>query len=160
MSTKIFNKTERIKGAKKEGKRKGRKEKKMLVREGIITENEMSNKVIGFAIEIHRALGPGLLESVYKECLFHKLTKAGYYVEKEKPLPLIYEEVRLNIGYRIDLVVENKLVIETKSIEALSEIDLAQTLTYLRLGNYRLGLLMNFNVVRMKDGIRRVVNNL
>lgn len=123
-----------------------------------MNENELSNSVIGIAIEVHKVLGPGLLESAYKECLFYKLFQAGYYVEKEKPMPLVFEEVRLDCGYRIDLLVENKLVIEIKSVEATNDVHLAQTLTYLKLGNYKLGLLVNFNVVKLKDGIRRVIN--
>ena len=125
-----------------------------------MNENELSFLVIGFAIEIHTALGPGLLESAYKECLYYKLTKEGIYVEKEKAMPLIFEGLKLDIGYRIDLLVENKLVIETKSVDELNDIHLSQTLTYLKLGNYKLGLLMNFNVKRIKDGIQRVVNGL
>lgn len=125
-----------------------------------MTENEISKKVIGFAIEVHKALGPGLLENVYKECLFYKINKAGFFVEKEKALPVIFEEVKLDCGYRVDLLVENKLVIELKSVEALDVIHLAQTLTYLKLGNFKLGLLINFNEILLKDGIRRVVNNL
>ncbi|RYU92515.1 GxxExxY protein [Mucilaginibacter terrigena] len=123
-----------------------------------MNENELSNGIIGIAIEVHKALGPGLLESAYKECLFYKLFQAGYYVEKEKPMPLVFEEVRLDCGYRIDLLVDNKLVIEIKSVEATNDVHLAQTLTYLKLGNYKLGLLINFNVVRLKDGIKRVIN--
>ena len=125
-----------------------------------MNENELSFLVIGFAIEIHTALGPGLLESAYKESLFYKLTKEGIYVEKEKAMPLIFEGLKLDIGYRIDLLVDNKLVIETKSVEELNDIHLAQTLTYLKLGNYKLGLLMNFNVKRIKEGIKRVANGL
>ena len=125
-----------------------------------MNENELSFLVIGFAIEIHSVLGPGLLESAYKECLFYKLTKEGIYVEKEKAMPLIFEGLKLDIGYRIDLLVENKLVIETKSVDELNDIHLAQTLTYLKLGNYKLGLLMNFNVKRIKEGIKRVANGL
>ncbi|MBI5219122.1 MAG: GxxExxY protein [Bacteroidia bacterium] len=125
-----------------------------------MTENEISNKVIGLAIEVHTALGPGLLESAYKECLYYKIGKSGLMVSKEKPMPLIFEEVKLECGYRIDLLVENKLVIEIKSVEALNDVHLAQILTYMKLGNYKLGLLMNFNVARLKDGIKRVVNNL
>ncbi len=120
--------------------------------------NALSGQVIGMAIDVHNALGPGLLESCYKECLWHKITKSGLYVEKEKPMPLVFEEIKLECGYRIDLLVENKIVIEIKSVEALNDIHLAQTLTYLKLGRYRLGLLMNFNVVRLKDGIKRVIN--
>lgn len=125
-----------------------------------MTENELSGKVLGLAIEVHRALGPGLLESAYKECLYYKIQTAGLFVEKEKKMPLIFEEVKLEVGYKIDLLVENKLVIELKSVEALHDVHLAQTLTYMKLGNYKLGLLINFNVVRLKDGIRRIVNGL
>lgn len=120
--------------------------------------NELSGKIIGLAIEVHNALGPGLLESSYKECLYYKIGKSGLYVEKEKPMPLVFEGVKLECGYRIDLFVENKIVIEIKSVDALNDIHLAQTLTYLKLGNYKLGLLMNFNVVKLKDGIKRVIN--
>ena len=123
-----------------------------------MTENEISNKIIGLGIEVHSALGPGLLESAYKECLFYKITSSGMFVEKEKPMPLVFESVRLDCGYRIDLLVENKLVIELKSVDALNDIHLAQTLTYMKLGNYKLGLLINFNVTKLKDGIKRVIN--
>ena len=125
-----------------------------------MTENELSNAVIGCAIKVHSALGPGLLESAYQECLFYELCKYGAFVEKQKPLPLVYQEVRLECGYRIDLFVERKLVIEVKSVEALTDIHLAQVLTYLKLSGCKLGLLINFNVVRLKDGIKRVVHNL
>ncbi len=123
-----------------------------------MTENELSNKVIGLSIEIHSLLGPGLLESAYKECLFYKIGKAGLYVEKEKPMPLIMEGIQLECGYRIDLLIENKLVIELKSVEALMDVHFAQTLTYMKLGNYKLGLLINFNVFKLKDGIKRIIN--
>ncbi|WP_114747791.1 GxxExxY protein [Pleomorphovibrio marinus] len=123
-------------------------------------ENEISNKVIGLAIEVHSALGPGLLESAYQECLFYKIGKAGLKVEKQKPMPLIFEDVRLECGYRIDLLVENKLVIELKSLEYLNDVHLAQTLTYMKLGGFKLGLLINFNVALLKNGIKRVVNGL
>ncbi|HEU0126695.1 MAG TPA: GxxExxY protein, partial [Flavobacterium sp.] len=106
-----------------------------------MSENEISNVVIGLAIEIHKKLGPGLLENVYKECLFYKINQRGLFVEKEKALPLVFEEVKLNCGYRIDLLVENKLLIEIKSVESLTLNHLAQTLTYLKLGNFKLGLL-------------------
>jgi GxxExxY protein len=125
-----------------------------------MTENEIANKVIGLAIEVHSALGPGLLESAYQECLFYKIGKAGLKVDKEKPMPLVFEDVKLECGYRIDLLVENKLVIEIKSVEALNDVHLAQTLTYMKLGNYKLGLLINFNVALLKNGIKRVVNGL
>lgn len=121
-------------------------------------ENDLAHNIIGCSMEVHSALGPGLLESAYKECLFYKLKKSGLYVEKEKPMPLIFEEVKLDCGYRVDLLVENKVLIEIKSVEALNDVHLAQTLTYLKLGNYKLGLLMNFNVTKLKDGLRRVIN--
>jgi len=125
-----------------------------------MNENELSNKIIGLAIEIHQSLGPGLLESAYKETLYYRLREEGFIAEKEKPMPLIYKDVKLDCGYRIDILVENKVVIEIKSVEALNEVHLAQTLTYMKLGNYKLGLLMNFNVVLLKHGIKRIVNNL
>ena len=125
-----------------------------------MTENEISKIIIGLAIQVHRILGPGLLENAYKECLFYKINQFGLFVEKEKGLPLVFEEVKLDCGYRVDLLVENKLIIELKSVESLWDIHLAQTLTYLKLGNYKLGLLINFNEVLLKNGIRRVVNNV
>jgi len=123
-----------------------------------MTENQIATKIINCAIEVHKALGPGLLESAYQECLFYKLEQEGLKVQKEKPMPLIFEEVKLNIGYRIDILVENKVVIEIKSVDSLNDIHLAQTLTYLKLGNYKLGLLINFNVTLLKYGIKRVIN--
>lgn len=125
-----------------------------------MNENEISKKIIGLSIEVHKALGPGLLESAYKECLFYKIIQSGLLAEKEKAMPIIFEEVKLECGYRIDVLVENKLVIELKSVEALNDVHLAQTLTYMKLGNYKLGLLINFNVVLLKDGIKRVVDGL
>jgi len=123
-----------------------------------MTENDLAYKVIGLSIDVHNALGPGLLESAYQECLCYKINKEGLKVEKEKAMPLIFEEVRLDCGYRIDLLIENKLVIEIKSVDALNDIHLAQTLTYLKLGNYKLGLLINFNTVLLKSGIKRIIN--
>ena len=123
-----------------------------------MNENQISRIVIGLAIEVHKALGPGLLESAYQECLFYKIKQAGLVVQKEKPMPLIFEEIRLECGYRIDLLVENKLVIELKSVESLNDVHLAQTLTYMKLGNYKLGLLINFNVSLLSKGIKRVIN--
>jgi len=123
-------------------------------------ENELSRIVIGLAIEVHNALGPGLLESAYKECLYYKITKAGLFAEKEKIMPLIFEDIKLDCGYRIDILVGNKLVLELKSVEALNDVHLAQTLTYMKLGNYKLGLLMNFNVIRLRDGLKRIANGL
>lgn len=125
-----------------------------------MTENEISKIVIGFAIEVHKALGPGLLENTYQECLCYKLKKEGFKVEKEKPMPVVFEEVRLECGYRIDLLVEDKVVIELKSVEILNDVHVAQTLTYMKLGGYKLGLLINFNVPLLKYGVRRVVDKL
>jgi len=121
-------------------------------------ENELSSKIIGLAIEVHKSLGPGLLESAYKEVLFYKIQQSGLKVEKEKPMPLVFEEVKLDCGYRIDLLVENKLVIEIKAGEALNDVHLAQVLTYLKVGNFKLGLLINFNVAQLKQGIKRIIN--
>jgi GxxExxY protein len=111
-------------------------------------------------MRVHSALGPGLLESAYEACLHYELTKGGLRVEAQKPLPLVYQTVKLECGYRVDLLVESKLIIEVKAVESLAEIHFAQVLTYLRLSNLRLALLLNFNVVHMKDGIRRIVNKL
>jgi GxxExxY protein len=121
-------------------------------------DNEITSRIIGAAIEVHKALGPGLLESAYKECLYYKLFQNDLNVIKEKPMPLIFEEVKLEVGYRIDILVENRIVIEVKSVEALNDVHMAQTLTYMKLGNYRLGLLINFNVLSLKDGIKRIIN--
>lgn len=125
-----------------------------------MTENELSKIVFDCALKVHRNLGPGLLESSYEECLFYEIKKLGLIVEKQKALPLVYEEVKLDIGYRIDIIVENKLIIEIKSVEALNDVHFAQLLTYLKLTNCKLGLLINFNVALIKNGIKRVVNNL
>lgn len=122
-------------------------------------ENSLSNLVINRAIKVHQSLGPGLLESSYRECLSYELSRAGLFVEKEKKLPLVYEEVKLECGYRIDILVEGKLVVEVKSVEALNDIFLAQVLTYLKLSGCKLELLFNFNVTLLKNGIRRIVNN-
>ena len=125
-----------------------------------MTENELSKLVFDSGLKVHKTLGPGLLESAYEECLFFELQKLGLKVEKQKALPLVYEEVKLDTGYRIDLMVENKLIIEIKAVEALNDLHLAQILTYLRLSNCKLGMLINFNSVYFKDGVRRVVNGL
>jgi GxxExxY protein len=125
-----------------------------------MNENEISKRIIGLAIDIHQSLGPGLLESAYKECLFYKLLREDIFVEKEKPMPLVYEEVKLECGYRIDLLVDKMVVVEIKSVEALNDVHFAQTLTYMKLGGYKLGLLINFNVSLLKDGIKRIVNGI
>ena len=120
-------------------------------------ENEISKIIIGCAIEVHKQLGPGLLESAYQECLFYELKQAGLEVQKEKPMPIVYKEVKLDHGYRIDLLVDIKVVVEIKSVEELNDVHIAQVLTYLKLGNYKLGLLLNFHVSLLKDGIKRII---
>jgi GxxExxY protein len=125
-----------------------------------MNENQLSNLAIGCALRVHSTLGPGLLESAYEACLHYELIKSGLFVEVQKPLPLIYQTVKLECGYRLDLWVERKVIIDIKAVESLNDVHLAQVLTYLRLTDCKLGLLMNFNVLRLKDGIRRVVNNL
>ena len=121
--------------------------------------NELTERVIGDCIEIHRALGPGLLESAYEECLCHELSIAGIGFERQKPLPVHYKNVKLDCGYRLDLVVERKVIVELKAIENLMPIHEAQLLTYLKLSGLTLGLLINFNVPMLKNGIKRIVNN-
>ena len=121
------------------------------------TINELTGKIIGASFKVHSALGPGLLESSYKECLFYELSKEGLFVEKEKALPLIYEEIKLDIGYRLDLFVENNVVVEIKSIEAFTDVHTAQVLTYLKLTRCKVGLLINFNVADLKKGIKRLI---
>ena len=125
-----------------------------------MTENELSKIVFNCALKVHQHLGSGLLESAYEECLFYELMKTGLDIQKQKALPLVYEEVKLDIGYRIDIIIENKLILEIKSVEALNDIHFAQLLTYLKLTNCKLGMLINFNVLLIKNGIKRVVNNL
>ncbi len=125
-----------------------------------MNENELSKIVVDCAYKIHTKLGPGLLESAYEECLLYELTKAGLKVQKQKPMPLVYEDVKLDCGYRLDLLVEGKVIVEIKSVEGLNDVHLAQILTYLKLSGCKLGLLINFNVALIKNGIRRVVNHL
>tara|TARA_B100000965_G_C19525368_1_gene728513 strand:+ start:264 stop:644 length:381 start_codon:yes stop_codon:yes gene_type:complete len=122
------------------------------------SENELATIVIGCAIEVHKKLGPGLLESAYQKCLAHELKLAGLKVNEEKPMPIVYKEIKLNHGYRIDLLVNDKLVLEIKTVESLTDVHTAQVLTYLRLGDYKLGLLLNFHVSVMKHGIKRIIN--
>jgi GxxExxY protein len=124
----------------------------------MITEEEISKIVFECALRVHKVLGPGLLESAYEECLFYELKKTNLKVEKQKPLPLIYEEINLEVGYRIDIIIEDKFIVEVKSVEALNDVHLAQLLTYLKLSDYKLGLLINFNVKLLKDGVRRIIN--
>lgn len=123
-----------------------------------MTENQISRIVLDAAFKVHTKLGPGLLESAYQECLFYELKKTGLNVRQEVPLPLVYEEVRLDVGYRVDLLIEDKFIVEIKSVDKLNDVFLAQTLTYLKLSEIKLGLLINFNVARLKHGIKRVIN--
>lgn len=122
-----------------------------------MTENEIASQVVDAALKIHKALGPGLLEKAYEECLAYELRKRGLYVEQQKGFPLTYEEVKMEIGYRTDLLIEHKLIVEIKSVRALQDNDTAQVLTYLRLSECRLGLLINFNVSLLKNGIKRLI---
>ena len=123
-----------------------------------MTENEISNKILGCAIEVYKQLGLGLLESAYQECLFFELKEQGLKVRKEVPMPITYKDVKLDHGYRIDLLVEEKVVIEIKTVELLNDVHTAQVLTYLKLGGYKLGLLLNFHVSILKNGIKRIIN--
>ena len=119
--------------------------------------NGLSHQVIGCAMKVHTALGPGLLESAYEECLAYEFGKSGLRFERQKPMPLVYEEVRLECGYRIDLLVESQLVVEVKAVSALMDIHTAQVLTYLKLSGCKLGLLINFHVAHLRDGIKRLI---
>ena len=129
-----------------------------VVKKNNMTENEISKIVFEAALKVHRVLGPGLLESAYEECLFYELKKLGLKVEKQKALPLIYEDVKLDVGYRIDIIVEDKFIIEIKSVEKLNEVHTAQLLTYLKLSNCKLGFLINFNEKLLKEGLKRIIN--
>jgi GxxExxY protein len=118
---------------------------------------ELTSSILKCAFKVHTALGPGLLESAYEECLHYELDKTGIFVVKQKPMPLVYEEKKLDLGYRIDLLIEDKVVIEVKSVDALNPVHLAQLMTYLKLSKCRIGYLINFNVKSLKDGIKRVI---
>ncbi|MDE3185883.1 MAG: GxxExxY protein [Bacteroidota bacterium] len=118
--------------------------------------NEITGQILNAAFKVHTALGPGLLESAYQVCLVHELRKVGLYVEVEKPCPLVYDEIKLDCGYRIDILVENEVIVELKTVEAFRDVHLAQVLTYLRLSGKHVGLLLNFYVKSLKDGIKRV----
>jgi GxxExxY protein len=122
-----------------------------------MTDNEITREIIGDAIEVHKQLGPGLLESAYEECLAHELQLRNLRVERQLPVPVVYKETKLECGYRIDLLVEGRIVVELKSVDGLAPIHDAIILTYLRLSGHRLGLLINFNVSVLKDGIRRFI---
>ncbi len=123
-------------------------------------ENDISNIVIGCAIEVHKHLGPGLLESAYENCLAYELNQRGLKVSQQLPMPIIYKEVKLDHGYRMDLLIQDRVVVEIKSVEFITTVHDAQLLTYLKLGNFKLGLILNFNTSVLKNGIRRMVNGL
>jgi GxxExxY protein len=128
--------------------------------ESKMTENEIGKIVVDCAYKVHKRLGPGLLESAYKECLVYEIRKAGLVAQKEVGLPLLYDEINLEVGYRIDILVAKQVIIEVKAVDALNDVHLAQILTYMKLSGCKLGFLINFNVPLIKNGIRRVVNNL
>ncbi|WP_414754199.1 GxxExxY protein [Anabaena sp. CCY 9910] len=123
-------------------------------------ENDLTGMIIGCGMRVHTVLGPGLLESAYEECLFYELRREGLRVGRQIPVPLVYKEVELDCVYRLDLIVENKVIVEIKSVESLKPIHAVQLLTYLKLTNCKLGLILNFNVLHLKEGIKRVANNL
>jgi GxxExxY protein len=125
-----------------------------------MTENEISHKIIGACIEVHKQLGPGLLESSYEYCLAYELSQMGLEVKQQVALPVVYKDVKLDAGYRIDLLVDDIVIIEIKAVDALADIHTAQLLTYLKLKRLKLGMLVNFNNVKVIDGIKRIVNNL
>ena len=125
-----------------------------------MTENDLSRIVFELGMKIHRKLGAGLFESVYEECLFYELKKAGLKVEKQKTLPIVYEELKIENAFRLDLIVEDKLILEIKTVEFISEVYKAQLLTYLKMTNCKLGLILNFRTAVFKDGVKRVVNGL
>ena len=122
-----------------------------------MTNNDITGKIIGAAIEVHKRLGPGLLESAYEKCLLHELHLRNLRVDHQKGLPVVYKEVRLDCGYRLDLLVEGRVIVELKSVEGLAPIHEAILLTYLRLSGHKVGLLINFNVTVLKDGVRRFI---
>jgi GxxExxY protein len=122
-----------------------------------MTDNALTHEIIGAAIEVHKNLGPGLLESTYEECLSHELSQRGIPFERQKPIPVIYKGVKLDCGYRLDLLVADRVILELKSVEALAPIHDSIMITYLKLSGHRIGLLMNFNVQILKEGIKRLV---
>lgn len=124
-----------------------------------MTENEISTKIIGCAIEVHKQLGPGLLESTYQHCLFYELQNIGLKVIKERPMSIVYKSIKLDHGYRMDLLVEDKVVVELKTVDNFTDVHFAQVLTYLKLGDYKLGLLINFHVSLLKNGLKRIINS-
>jgi GxxExxY protein len=140
------------------GSRRGRKAKTQKPQS--MNENELSYKIIGVALQLHRNLGPGLLESAYEAALFHDLQEIGLTVRRQVGLPFIYKTINMEVGYRIDLLINEKVIIESKAIETLAPVHFAQVLTYLKLSNLKLALLINFNVKTLREHIHRIVNNL
>ncbi len=125
-----------------------------------MTENEIATLVLDIAFKIHRKYGPGLFESVYEEIFCYELRKAGVFFTRQQAIPLVHEEIKLEVGFRADVIIENKVIVEIKSIETIADIHFKQVLTYLKLSDLKLGLLINFNVVLLKDGIHRIANKL
>jgi len=125
-----------------------------------VGENDIGRRILGCALKVHQALGPGLLESVYETCLAHELTKARMTFDRQRSLPVIYDGLLIDPGYRLDLLVESLVVLEIKAVDLVNDIHRAQLLSYMKLGGYRLGYLLNFNVARMRDGITRMANGL
>jgi GxxExxY protein len=125
-----------------------------------MNENDLSYKIIGIAMDLHKSIGPGLLESAYENALAYDLREAGFDVKQQVPMPFIYKDVQMDVGYRTDILIENMIIIEVKSIECLAPVHYAQLHTYLKLSNKKLGLLINFNCKLLKEGIHRIVNNL
>ena len=123
-----------------------------------MNEEELTKLILGEAIHVHKSIGPGMLENVYKTCLAYRLRKQGLFVEVEKPIPVVFEEVKMECGYRADLVIERKIIVDTKTVDGIADIHVAQILTYLRFLHLRHGLILNFNTTRLKDGIRRILN--
>ncbi|MBA6153336.1 GxxExxY protein [Gelidibacter maritimus] len=121
-------------------------------------DDKLTERIIGAAIEVHKALGPGLLESAYQKCLFYELKSQGFDVKQEIPLPITYKDIVLDHGYRIDLLVENEVVIEIKTVEKFTDVHTAQILTYLKLGQFQKGLLINFHTKLLTSGIKRFIN--
>ena len=126
----------------------------------MMNENDISFDIIGASIEIHKTVGPGLLESAYESALVYELREIGYDVKQQVPMPFIYKGIKQDVGYKIDLLIDNKVIIELKSVEKLAPVHFAQTLTYLKLSNLKLALLINFNTKILKSGVHRIVNNL
>ena len=123
----------------------------------MVGDSKLTGKIIGCAIEVHKILGPGLLESAYEECLAFELSKAGLSVKRQKPVPVVYKTIKLECGYRIDILVENEVIVELKSIDAFAPVHTAQILTYMKFAEKKIGLLINFNVTKLVDGIKRYV---